>query len=134
LALVYADISADPTQYAQTESLLNLSLKGLFNSPITSTSYFIETPLDVASSVSEIEKKDWEKRGAKRLSDAFQNLPSVISIPNFFGQNSTLIRGYATTSARAIATLWDGVPINVFASGTADIDRPNIQLNTLNSI
>ncbi len=122
------------TSLASAEELLELSLQDLFDVAITSTSYFPESYLDVAASVSVISRPDWEKRGAQRLSDAFQNLPSVISLPNFFGQSSTRIRGYAIADARGIATLWDGVPINVFVSGTADIDRPNIQLNTLDSI
>ncbi len=127
-------VVAENVQLASAQDLLELSLEELFNIPITSTSYFPETYLDVAASVSVIQKQDWEKRGAQRLSDAFQNLPSVISLPNFFGQSSTRIRGYAFGDARGISTLWDGVPINVFASGTADIDRSNIQLNTLDSI
>ena len=126
--------TAEELQISRAQDFLNLSLEKLFNIPVTTTSHFPETYQDVASSVSVIPRQDWEKRGAQRLSDAFQNLPSVISLPNFFGQSSTRIRGYAFADARGVATLWDGVPINVFASGTSDIDRPNIQLYTLDSI
>lgn len=127
-------VSAEAMQLASTQDLLNLSLEDLFNIPITSTSYFPESYLDVASSVNIIPRQDWEKRGAQRLSDALQSLPSVISLPNFLGQSSVRIRGYAFSDARGVVTLWDGVSINTFNSGTADVDRPNIQLNTLDSI
>ena len=127
-------VYAQDIQLARTQDLLSLSLEDLFSISITSTSYFPETYLDVASSVSVIPKQDWEKRGAQRLNDAFQNLPSVISLPNFLGQDSVRIRGYAIPDARGIATLWDGVSINTFNLGTSDVDRPNIQLNTLDSI
>jgi len=127
-------ISAEVAPLASTQDLLNLSFEDLFSVPITSTSYFPETYLDVASSVSVISRQDWQKRGAQRLSDAYQNLPSVISLPNFLGQDSVRIRGYALSDARGVATLWDGVSINTFNLGTANVDRPNIQLNTLDSI
>ncbi len=119
---------------SSTEMLLTLSLEELFKTPITSTSYFSEQSLDVASTVSVINKKDWEKRGARRLNDAYQHLPSVVSLPNFLAQDSVRIRGYAISDARGIATLWDGVSVNTFNLGTANVDRPNIQLNTLDSI
>ena len=116
------------------DELLDLPFEELFNISITSTSYFSETPLDVAASVNVISHQNWEKRGARRLDDALENQPSVVSLPNFLGQSSVRIRGYATDNARGVSTLWDGVPIDSFNLSTADVDRQNIQLNTLGSI
>ncbi len=109
-------------------------LEDILNIPITSTSYFPETPLGVASTVTVIPRQDWEKRGARRFNDALLNLPSVVALPNFLAQDSVRIRGYALSDARGIATLWDGVSITSFSLGTSDVDRPNIQLSTLGSI
>lgn len=116
------------------ERLVDLPFEELLNLPITSTSYFPETPLHAASTVTVIPRSDWEKRGARRLPDAFSNLPGVVSLPNFLGSYATLIRGYAQSDARGVATLWDGASINSFNLSTADVDRPNIQLGTLESI
>lgn len=118
----------------QLPALLDLSFEELLNTPITSTSFYDETPLDVAATVSVITRQDWEQRGARRLHDAFSNLPGMVSLPNFLGSSSVRIRGYALADARGIATLWDGVSITSYNLATADVDRPNIQLGTLNSI
>ncbi len=123
-----------PAAEGSAASLLDMPLDELLAVPITSTSYFTETSLDVASTVSVITADDWQKRGARRNHDALAMLPGVAVLPNFLGQESVFIRGYARTDSRGVATLWDGVPINTFNLGTADVDRPNIQLNTLNSI
>ncbi|MCG6969623.1 MAG: TonB-dependent receptor [Gammaproteobacteria bacterium] len=127
-----APVSAE--QQSSLDTLLNLSLQDLLDVPITSTAYYTETALDVASTVSVISHQDWEQRGARRLQDAYSNLPGVISLPNFLGSYALIIRGYAQADARGVATLWDGVPISTFNFATADVDHPNIQLNSLNSI
>lgn len=116
------------------QNLYSLSLEDILNTPITTTSFFPESPLDVASTVSVITSQEWEKRGARRLHDALLHIPSVVSLPNFLGQDSLRIRGYAQSDARGIASLWDGVSITSFNLGTSDVDRPNIQLDTLDSI
>ena len=119
---------------ASLEELVGLSFEQLLAIPISSTSYFPEAPLDVASTVTVIPRNDWERRGARRLPDAFGNLPGVVALPNFLGAYSTRIRGYALSDARGIVTLWDGVSINSFNLSTADNDRTDVQLDTLNSI
>ncbi len=128
--------SAVATQHNQSniDDFLKLSIEELLNVPITSTSLFNETSLTAGSTVAVITDQDWEKRGARRLNDAIINLPSVIALPNFLAQDSVRIRGYALSDARGIATIWDGVSITSFNLGTSDVDRPNIQLNTLDSI
>lgn len=126
--------AAETNQEQKLKELLSLSFSELMSLPITSTSYFTERPLDVASTVTVIAREDWEKRGARRLSDAFVHLPGVVSLPNFLGSYATIIRGYAQSDARGVVTLWDGVSINSFNLSTADVDRPNVQLPTLNSI
>lgn len=125
---------AAPIQTSSISDLLSLSLEEILNISITSTSYFSETSLTAGSTVSVISHQDWEKRGARRFNDALLSLPSVVALPNFLGQDSIRIRGYALSDARGVATLWDGVSITTFFAGTSDVDRQNIQLNSLNSI
>ncbi len=114
--------------------LLQLSIEDLINLPITSTSYFNEDSISVGSTVSIISTQDWQQRGARRTHDALLVQPSVAIFPSFLGQYSVRIRGFAQPDARGVETLWDGVPLSSFNLGTADINRPNIHLNTLNNI
>jgi len=118
----------------EADDLFSLSIEELLDVPITSTSDFEEDSLHVGSTVTVIDEKDWQQRGARRTQDALLNTPSLAVHSNFLGQFSTRIRGYASSGSRGIETLWDGVPISSFNLGTADVDRPNIQLNTLDSI
>ncbi|HED15664.1 MAG TPA: hypothetical protein ENI64_02415 [Gammaproteobacteria bacterium] len=128
-----------PPAHAETsaneiDDLLSLSIEELLDVPITSTAYFEEDWLHAGSTVTVIDEKDWQQRGARRTQDALLNQPSLAISSNFLGQFSTRIRGFSLSTARGIETLWDGVPISSFNLGTADVDRTNIQLNTLNSI
>lgn len=127
-------VFAEEQQNSDLDELLSYSLLHLINVPITASSFFEESALDSTSNVTIIERQSWEYLGAQRLNDAIILSPSTISLPNFLGQSSIRIRGFAQSDARGIATLWDGVSITSFNLGTSDVDRPNIQLSTLNSI
>lgn len=127
--------------FAETENdtnrlvyLLELPLKDLFNVKITSVSYFEESNLDVGSSITVIPHEAWEARGARRTNDAYMVAPGMAALPNFLGQSSVFIRGYAQPDARGVQVLWDGVPISSYQLGTADVTRTNIQLTTLDTI
>lgn len=126
---VYGKTSAN-----EVEDLLSLSLEELLNVPITSTAYFEEDSLHVGSTVTVISEQDWQHRGARRLHDALLSQPALTIHTNFLGQYSVRIRGFAQSDARGIETLWDGVPLASYHVATSDLDRPNIQLNTLDSI
>lgn len=126
--------NAEDTKITELEDLFHLSLEELFNVEITSTSYFSETPLDVASTVTVIQRNDWEQRGARRLDDAVSNMPGFTPLPHFLGSKQWVIRGLVSTYGSGVQTLWDGVPINTYPVAMAQLSHPNIQLNTLNSI
>ena len=116
-------------------SLLNLSLEQLLQVKVNVASQFLESDLEVGSTVAQINEQEWQKRGARRLYDAIGHLPSTVALPNLFGAESLAIRSYSSvTSASRVATLWDGVPLNTLQNGTSTIDRPNIQLGTLDKI
>ncbi|VAW95739.1 hypothetical protein MNBD_GAMMA21-1533 [hydrothermal vent metagenome] len=118
----------------KVDELLDLPFEELFNVEITSTSYFPETPLDVASTVTVILREDWEQRGARRLDDALSNMPGFTPLPHFLGAKQWGIRGLGSGNGSGVQTLWDGVSINTFPTGMAQLSNPNLQLNTLNSI
>ncbi len=134
LLVLDSSVLAASPEDQEIQSLAQLSFEELLKLPIKSVSHFLETPLDVASTVTVIPRSSWEERGARRLSDAFAHLPAIMSMPNFVGSYATRIRGFAQADARGVVTLWDGVSINSYNLATADLNRPNIQLATLDSI
>lgn len=120
--------------HSQTD-LLELSLEDLQNLTVSVASGFEESTLDAASSVSAIPAGDWEARGTRRSIDALESAPGVLITPSWAGAETVSIRGYTTDlSARGIATLIDGVPVNMFTYGSAFYDKPDIGLGTLNRI
>lgn len=116
-------------------SLLDLSITDLLQTKVTAASLFEETGLNVASSVSVLEAKDWEKTGARRLGDALEAVPSVVTYPTWGGAEAIAIRGYATElSVRGIANTLDGVPLNTYVYATSLYDKPIINLSNLSRV
>ncbi|WP_197485723.1 TonB-dependent receptor plug domain-containing protein, partial [Oleiphilus sp. HI0061] len=66
------------------------------NLKVTVASVFEESELDAASSVSLLTENDWQKTGAKRLSDVLESVPSVASYPTWGGAEAIAIRGFTT--------------------------------------
>lgn len=130
---VVVSVDAAPA-VSSLEQLLELPLEELSNIKVTVASRFSEPELAVSSTTAVIQEKDWRKRGAQRLHDAISHLPSTLILPGIFGGDNIAIRGYAQSEPSGIATLWDGVPISTLQSGTAQFDRNNIGLFTLDRI
>jgi len=121
--------------HASDDELFELSIEELFDEKVTVASSFEESELDAASSVSVITSDEWESRGARRVSDALEVVPSVVSYPNWGGSEAIAIRGFTSElSVRGIASLLDGVPLNNYSLGTSLYDKPNIQLPLLDRI
>jgi iron complex outermembrane receptor protein len=117
-----------------TEDLWAMDIAQLLKVEITSASRFSESTLTSPSSVSVIHRKDWEQQGARRTSDAFQNLPGVMVLPISAGGNSLQVRGYGNGSVKGKATLLDDVPVNSFVYGTDVFSLDNFELAALEQI
>lgn len=112
------------------EEALDLSVK------VDVASLFREDALRVGSTVASIDAATWEKAGARRMHEAFDNEPSVMSYTTLGGAPAMAIRGYTTSflSVRSLATMIDGVPLTTLSFGTALYGIPNWDLGTLDKI
>lgn len=116
------------------EDLLALPVEDLLKVQVSVASHFLESDLASPSTVATIGEDQWRKRGARRLHDAIGHLPSTIVLPNWFGAEQVMIRGYADgNNSGGIATLWDGVALNSL-EGSPQFYRQNINLGTLERI
>jgi outer membrane cobalamin receptor len=102
---------------------------------VTSVSLFARNALTVVSSVNVIERADWERDGSRRLLDTVAKQPGTMLLPSIYGLNVIAIRGYAQVgSARGIATLLDGIPMNEPNAGSGQYATQNIGLGVLDRI
>lgn len=121
-------------KHAQLEEFLQLELEELVDVRVDVASHFTESQLNAASTVALVTSEQWDKRGARRLSDAIGHLPSTIVLPNWFSAEQIMIRGYANgNNSGGISTLWDGVPV-ASVEGSPQFNRQNINLGTLDRI
>ncbi|MBF0379624.1 MAG: TonB-dependent receptor plug domain-containing protein [Magnetococcales bacterium] len=125
--------TADNTAVDEVD-FFDLSIEELSEITITAASEFTETPLSVASSVSTIQEKDWQKYGARRSNDALSHLPGVDFVSIIEGSQAIRIRGYSSVAPRGHAYLLDGVPINSFAFNTSSYNMNNAGIYGLQNI
>jgi len=126
-------ICSPPNCLAETsfDSLLELSLTDLMN--VTVVSLFDETQIEASSSVIAVSESEWQANGARRTNEIMAYQPSTVVNPFLGGSSAFSIRGYSNTlSARGVATLLDGVPLNTYSFGTAQYFLANFDLGTLN--
>jgi|GEM_PF-664241 len=119
-------------------SFFDLPIEELANVKINVdvASLFKEDELRVGSTVASFDVQSWEKTGARRMHEVFDNEPSVMTYTTLGGAPAIAIRGYTTnfSSVRGLATLIDGVPLNTLSYGTALYGLPNWELGTLNKV
>ncbi len=114
-------------------SLLDLTLEEL--TMVTVVSLFEETQLDTSSSVYILNEEEWRRKGARRTDEVISYQPGAINLTVLGGASGFPIRGYANSlSARGVATLLDGVPLNTFSFGTAQYFLFNFDLGALNRV
>lgn len=129
--LIAFNMPANCLASSNLDSLLELSISDLMN--VTVVSLFDETLIEASSSVKVVNETGWQGNGARRTNEIMAYQPATISHPFLGGSNAFSIRGYANTlSARGMATLLDGVPLNTYSFGTAQYFLANFDLGTLN--
>lgn len=134
LGILYPNILLASDLNGDIQNLYSLSLEDILNTPITTSSFFAETDLDAGSTVTVITQQYWQERGARRLDDALSYMPGVAILPSFLGTRQWAVRGYPNSNAAGLQTLWDGVPLNAYSTGSAQSDNANLGLNSLDSI
>lgn len=96
---------------------------------ISVASLFSESRLEASSSVSLIKESEWQSNGARRTNEIMMYQTSAVPYTFLGGSNVFAIRGYSNRlSARGVATLLDGVPLNTFSFGTAQYFLSNIKI------
>lgn len=120
---------------ASDTDLLAMPLESLMALEVSIASPFRESVMAAASSVAVLRPADWERRTARTVYEAVEQVPSVVNYPAIGTATATAIRGYATElSVRGVATLLDGVPLNSFSYGSSAYDLPFIPLPLLGRI
>lgn len=118
-----------------SDALLDLPLESLLQVSVFVASPFQENVIDAASSVAVLQPEDWQRRGARSVEEALEQVPAVVAYPSLGGARMLAVRGYATElSVRGIATQLDGVPLNNFSYATAAYDTPFFPLALLSRI
>ena len=120
---------------ARAADVLEMPLESLLQLPVSVDSPFRETIIDAAAPVSVLHPEDWQKRSASNLDQALESVPSVASYYTLGGSQAVAVRGYATDlSARGIASLLDGVPIDNYSYATGVYDTPYFPLSLFSSV
>lgn len=111
------------------------SLEELLDVEVDVASLFIEDELVVGSTVSSITARKWNQLGARRTHEALNNEMGVHTSPNIAGMYNIAVRGYTNSESYVgIATLIDGIPVNLFTLSSAFGAIPNFELGILDRI
>lgn len=126
---------ATPLATAAEPDLFDMPLESLMEVRVSVASPYEETVFNAAASVAVLQPEDWERRAAQTLGEALEQVPAVSVYSSLGGARMIAVRGYATElSARGIATLLDGVPLNNYSYATSAYQLPFIPLDLLGRI
>ena len=132
---VLAALLALPAIAEPDESMDEMSLSDLLSIEVTVASNFAETELQTGSTVEAVFDRVWQDHGAQSVTEAIGHLPGTMVYPVPWGGSAIAIRGYASSlSVRGIATVLDGIPLNLLSSGTATYDIRSFSVANLNRI
>lgn len=131
----WAWMCAAPLAMSAEPDLFEMPLESLMEVRVSVASPYEETVFNAAASVAVLQPEDWERRAAQTLGEALEQVPAVSTYTSLGGARMFAVRGYATElSARGIATLLDGVPLNNYSYATSAYDLPFIPLDLLGRI
>lgn len=117
------------------KDLYTLSLDELVNVRVDSASLLPTKRMEAAATVDVVSRAQWQRFGARRTLDAVSHLPATVVLPMHLGADALAIRGYGSVNAYSgTAVHWDGVPLNDLFIGSAFVNLPNINLDTLDTI
>lgn len=135
LAALLSSFMATSTLAHTDNDFFGMSLEKLMVAKVTVASAFPEELLNSSSSVSRIDHNQWNRYGSHHSFEVLHHMPSTAVYPTL-GSGAIAIRGYAAgfSTVRGIASVLDGVPLNTLAFGAAQYDKPNLGLETLDSI
>lgn len=133
--LFFALIGLSRATLASESDLLELPLEELMQITITSTSYFDQTIMESANSVSYSGSERWDELGVRNIGEVLNNLPSTVA-PQAHGKTRVVaIRGYFNFAIdTGVATRLDNIPINTLRFGTGMLAIDGFDLATLDNI
>lgn len=118
-------LSAGSVRAEEVSSLFDLSLESLMELQVSVASPFESNVATTAASVSVLRPADWERRGARTVEEALEQIPSVATYASLNSARMVAVRGYANEiSVRGLATQLDGVPLNNYSYATSAYDLP----------
>src|SRR3989338_338791 len=122
--------------HAESADLFNLSIEELMDVKVSVASLTEESMLDAPASVSKLTRDDWTRNGSRRLTDALESVPNVVSHEIWGGTETISIRGYSTelSGVRGLASSLDGVPLNSYTHATSAYHLPNLALDSLQQV
>lgn len=121
--------------HAAEADLFDMPLESLMEVRVTVASPHEASLRDTAASVAVLTPDSWESRSAHTLAEALEQVPAVSVYSSLAGAHMMAVRGYATElSARGIATLLDGVPLNNYSYATAAYDLPFLSTSLLDKV
>jgi iron complex outermembrane receptor protein len=125
--------SAGVASNSELEQLSKLSIFELLEVKIASG--FLESELNVGSTVSKVTEEQWRKQGARRTFEAIQHVPGVYVSNYLYGSLVPSFRGFAAADQfNSFLLLLDGIPLNAYSSGSGIFGTPNFSLGNLKNI
>ncbi|GEA10086.1 TonB-dependent receptor [Alteromonas sp. KUL49] len=116
--------------------LFELSLEELLNVEITVESVKSRRSSDTFSSIGKVTQGQWRTFDAERVFDTLKYEPSMDLYMSVGGSTTLSTRGYTgdSSSSRGKALLFDGIPLNGFAFGTALYSKSFLPTELLSGI
>jgi iron complex outermembrane receptor protein len=135
LVLLTALPNHAPAAALDKADLLDLSIEDLLQIQVRVASKIPTTTLDAAASVAVIPEAEWQRRGARTISDALESVSGVAIAPALGGADAFAIRGYTrSTSLLGVLVSWDGVPLNDLFRGAPTLELPGLNLGGIDEI
>lgn len=132
--LLAAGSRAEPIM-PPAEQLMAMPLESLMEVPVSVSSPFREQVVDAAAVVSVLQPTDWQRRGARELVQALEQVPAVVPYRTLGSASMIAVRGYTNElTARGTALRLDGVPLNSFTYATPFYSLPFLPLPLLSRI